>query len=165
MQYVSEQHLTDIIFPFVSERYGKIEEVPDYKNDTEGMSQLLGVLERTQNDTYYPSLLEKATYLITAINKGHFFGNGNKRLSLVTVVTFLILNSKALKDEVKIFYTDLLCKIFPEHIGTWEDFPEFSGTDYAMYHLSIQIAKSGEVGVEYDELKKRVLTFFEESVE
>lgn len=164
MRYLDKKDLIEIIFPYVSTRYGRIEEVPDYENDREGMSQLLGVLERVQNDTYYPSVLDKTTYLITTINKGHFFANGNKRLALVITVAFLILNEKDLKLDSKEFYASLLSEIFPEEQEEWKDFPEFSSTDFATYNLLIEIAKSAEFGVDHDELKKRVYLFFKRIV-
>lgn len=161
--YVDEIDLDTYIFPLVSSRYGRIEEVPNYKNEQGGMLQLLGVLERVRNDNYYPSLLEKATYLLVAINKGHFFSNGNKRLALVVTIYFLVFNTKDLKDESKEFYSKLIDKIFPEREDC-EDFPDFSGSDYAMYHLSIIIAMSGALGISFDDLKKRVSLFLEESI-
>lgn len=160
--YLTEQNLIDSIFPYVSQRYGKVEEVPDYANDPKGMSQVLGVLERVQMDRYYPTVLEKAAYLLIAINKGHFFGNGNKRLALVTSTVFLVLNDVVLRDESKDAYRKLLSELFPEY-NSWTDFPDFSPTDYATYHLSIIIADSGTYNILHDELKGRVLAFLKEA--
>lgn len=156
--YLTERNLIEFIFPYVSKRYGKVEEVPDYANDSKGMPQVLGVLERVRMDTYYPTILEKAAYLLIAINKGHFFGNGNKRLALVTSTVFLVLNDAVLREESKEFYKELLSRLFPEY-NSWTDFPDFSPTDYATYHLSIIIADSGTYNIPHDVLKERVLTF------
>jgi len=50
------------------------------------------VLEHLQNDSYYPSFVEKLKHLIIAVNKFHPFNDGNKRSSLVLGAYFLELN-------------------------------------------------------------------------
>jgi len=79
ISYLGDEHL-DPIFAFVAERYGRQEEVHEYRDNADGIAKLLGVLERARMDTYYPDLLDKATHLLIEINEGHFFSNGNKRL-------------------------------------------------------------------------------------
>src|SRR3989338_7247081 len=95
--YFTEESLGNA-FLEVETHYAKREEVPQYKNETPGMGKLLGVLEKARMDIYYPSLLDKATYLFVAINKGHFFSNGNKRLALVIALGFLALNERRLRS-------------------------------------------------------------------
>src|SRR3989344_1281686 len=85
-------------FREVETHYTKHEEVPRYKDETPGMGKLLGVLEKAQMDMFYTSLLDKATYIFIAINKGHFFSNGNKRLALVIALGFLALNERRLRS-------------------------------------------------------------------
>ena len=162
--YLGDEHL-DPIFSFVAERYGRQEEVPIlYRDNSTGIAELLGVLERSRMDTFYPNLLEKATHLLISINKGHFFSNGNKRLALVVTTTFLTLNGKHLKENSKESYKTLLASLFPEHTEC-TDFPEFTATDFATYNLSIIIADSGTYNLEYEILKKRVRKFLSQSVE
>lgn len=48
------------------------------------------VLDLVQNDLYYPSFEEKLTYLVYAFCTGHYFADGNKRISLVIGAHFLI---------------------------------------------------------------------------
>ena len=43
--YLADEHL-DLIFDFVSERYGRQEEVPVYRENLDGVAKLLGVLKR-----------------------------------------------------------------------------------------------------------------------
>ncbi len=160
--YLVDEHL-DPIFAFVAKRYGRQEEVPVYRENPEGIAKLLGVLERARMDTYYPTLLDKATHLLLSINKGHFFSNGNKRLALVVTTTFLTINGSRLKENLKESYKDLLASLFPERME-YLDFPEFTPTDFATYNLSIIIADSGTYGIEYDLLKERVHTFLSQSV-
>jgi len=59
---------------------------------TKNVGQLESVLEHIQNDLYYPTLEEKLTHLVFAINKFHAFNDGNKRSSLVLGAYFLELN-------------------------------------------------------------------------
>ncbi len=160
--YLDKSHL-EAIFAFVSLRYGRQEEVPVYAEHKEGMSKLLGILERTRMDVYYPSFLDKAVHLLVGINKGHCFGNGNKRLALVATSTFLTLNGKCLSNHPKSEYELLLEELFPMH-KAWVDFPEFTGTDFATYNLSIIIADSGALGIDHDALKSKVLHFLKVSV-
>ena len=50
------------------------------------------VLDLVQNDLYYPSFEEKLTYLVYAFCTGHYFADGNKRISLVMGAHFLMKN-------------------------------------------------------------------------
>ena len=115
-------------------------------------------------DLFYPDLLDKATYLLVSINKGHFFSNGNKRLALVVATVFLDFNERHLKAITKEAYRAILERLFPEYQG-WSDFSEFTSTDFATYHLSIIIADSGALHIEHDDLKSRVKLFFSEAIE
>lgn len=50
------------------------------------------ILDLVQNDVYYPSFEEKLTYLVYAFCTGHYFADGNKRISLVVGAHFLVKN-------------------------------------------------------------------------
>ena len=50
------------------------------------------ILDFVQNDLYYPSLEDKLTYLVYAFCTGHYFADGNKRISLVIGAHFLVKN-------------------------------------------------------------------------
>lgn len=50
------------------------------------------ILELVQNDLYYPSFEEKLTYLVYSFCTGHYFTDGNKRISLVVGAHFLVKN-------------------------------------------------------------------------
>jgi prophage maintenance system killer protein len=96
MIYIEESDL-EIIFSIIDKFYSRREEVPNYRNDKHGLSQLIGVLERVKMD-YYPLLEDKVSYLFIQVNKGHFFSNGNKRLALVLAVGFLLFNDKDINN-------------------------------------------------------------------
>lgn len=50
------------------------------------------VLEFVQNDAYYPSFIEKLTYLVFGLCPGHYFEDSNKRVALTAGVCFLVHN-------------------------------------------------------------------------
>jgi death-on-curing protein len=50
------------------------------------------VLEFVQNDLYYPTFIDKLTYLVFGLCTGHYFEDSNKRVSLTIGVWFLVNN-------------------------------------------------------------------------
>lgn len=160
--YISDEGL-DVVFAYVSKHYSHIEEVPAYR-DEPGFDKLRGIFAHVQSDTYYPSIFEKAAYLLIGINKGHFFSNGNKRLAIVVMTLFLTGNLLKLKEESKDWYRNILESLFPEY-AQWGDFHEFNSTDFATYNLSIMIADSGTYNIDHGELKSRVHEFLKASTE
>lgn len=163
ISYISIGELLQAVFDFINVRYSEREEVPVYK-DEPGFPKLLATLELVKDDNYYPDLLDKATYLFININKGHFFSNGNKRLSIVVLVLFLVLNNRVFKDESKEWYKRKLETLFPEcrDVG-FEDFTEFNSVDFCAYHLAIRTAASGEYNIDHQVLKQRITNFLKET--
>lgn len=53
------------------------------------------VLDFVRNDEYYPTFEEKLTYLVYSLCHGHYFADGNKRISLVVGAHFLIKNRRS----------------------------------------------------------------------
>lgn len=53
---------------------------------------LEGVLQNIQNDTYYPSFIDKLTHLFFCICKFHCFVDGNKRMAITLSAFFLLIN-------------------------------------------------------------------------
>jgi len=49
-------------------------------------------LEFVQNDSYYPTFVEKLTYLVFSFCSGHCFTDGNKRIALTIGTAFLLHN-------------------------------------------------------------------------
>jgi prophage maintenance system killer protein len=98
------------------------------------------------------------------INKGHFFSNGNKRLAIAVTALFLDANGFRIKNLEKEEFKSLLGDLFPEH-KNWEDFEDFTATDFATYHLSIVVAESGTYNIAFDELKMRIKSFLESAIE
>lgn len=50
------------------------------------------VLDFVQNDLYYPTFVEKLTYLVFGLCTGHYFEDSNKRVALTIGVCFLVHN-------------------------------------------------------------------------
>lgn len=54
--------------------------------------RLESVLEHIQNDSYYPTFLDKITHLFFCANKFHRFQDGNKRIAITLSAQFLLFN-------------------------------------------------------------------------
>lgn len=50
------------------------------------------VLDFVQNDMYYPTFVDKLTYLVFGLCTGHYFEDSNKRVALTIGVWFLFNN-------------------------------------------------------------------------
>ena len=61
--------------------------------------QIDSVLANIQNDTYYPTLLEKSVHLFHSLIKFHCFNDANKRTAVCALINFLLLNGCILDDE------------------------------------------------------------------
>ncbi len=163
MEYL-EEYLLPTIFDLIGRHYSDREEVPDYRSEKEGIEKLLGVFQGARQDTFYATVLEKAVYILLQINKGHFFSNGNKRLSLICAIGFLGLNNIDFKQGIsKENYRKHFSEFFPSPFE-FEDYPDFSSEEFALYNLSIFIADSTKYGVAFEELKKGVQQFVERMV-
>ena len=151
------------IFGLIEEHYTAYEVVPKYAADINAVGKVEGVVVMLKTD-YYPTFLDKATYLLIQINQGHFFENGNKRLALVMFLYFTLTNSYRFKKYSKDEQKEKLKELFPEY-GQFVDFDRFDATDFANYNLSIIIADSKQYGISFDDLKRRVKEFIDFSVE
>lgn len=54
--------------------------------------QIESILEHIKNDNYYPSFINKLTYLFFSLNRSHCFIDGNKRIAISASVLFLNYN-------------------------------------------------------------------------
>ena len=50
------------------------------------------ILEFVQNDDYYPTFVDKLSYLVYSFCDGHCFSDGNKRMGLTIGAAFLLHN-------------------------------------------------------------------------
>lgn len=156
MVYLEPKDLRTL-FKIISQYYCRKEEVPQYDAEQLGMNKLLGVLSGIKSDLY-PSILDKATYLLISVNKGHFFSNGNKRLSLVVAIAFLIVNDMFFKGDFE-SYKSKLQELFPKFVDFIDD--EFKPVEFGFYNLSIIIADNHSYEPDFDRLKTKVRDFLE----
>lgn len=155
-----------VIFTVISKFYTKAEEIPSYNDETEGINRLIGVLERAQMNLY-PTFIDKVVCLFVNINKGHFFSNGNKRLSLVVTLGFVIINDKKINELSREEFRSILITSFPACEENLDEHKEFSPEEYALYNLSMIVADSQKYldhGDEFDDFKEKLRLIFNQII-
>ncbi len=105
-------------FPYIQRHLTSTETVPDYIFETRGMQELGKVLTLMKTD-YYPSFFDKASYVICSIAASQYFSNGNKRLSIVALLLFLMANDVEVLNLTQNDFKGLLGGIFP--LSIWEE--------------------------------------------
>ncbi|MDP3974798.1 MAG: Fic family protein [Candidatus Jorgensenbacteria bacterium] len=160
--YVEEKDL-GTLFSVIYKHYTKRETVPDYFVEKEGMKRLIGVMVGVKMDNFYPDIFSKSTYLLTQINKGHFFSNGNKRMALVLTLVFAFINSYWILARSKDEYKKELEMIFP-NLPSFEDYQDFSPEEFGYYNLSIIIADSNKYDLTFEDLKEKTMAFLKFSL-
>ena len=82
------------------------EPIPDFSTRFKNIleSCLLTPFQRFSNRALYPDLFSKAAILFYLMVKNHPFQNGNKRIAMTTLLTFLYLNKKWVNVDVQEFY-------------------------------------------------------------
>lgn len=88
---------------------------PLYENDKRGIEQLIGLIERIQNDAHYPNFYKKAAYFFVALSAGHYFENGNKRIALFSYIYFSQINHFRFRGIQKRQYKLWFKKYFPNY--------------------------------------------------
>lgn len=73
-----------------------------YKNSLE--SCIITPFQKFNGKFLYSSFVDKSAILFYLMIKNHPFKNGNKRMALMTLLTFLFLNNKWLKVDIKVLY-------------------------------------------------------------
>lgn len=85
IQYISYEEVLSVYRKMIEQSGGGFSGIRD-----EGGIQM--ILDYVQNDDYYPSFIEKLNYLVFRFCSGHFFNDGNKRISLTLGAYFLLKN-------------------------------------------------------------------------
>ena len=82
------------------------EPIPDFSTRFPGIleSCLKTPLQTYGGKSLYPTLADKAAVLFYLLIKNHPFQNGNKRIAVTSLLTFLALNQKWLKMETEDLY-------------------------------------------------------------
>jgi death-on-curing family protein len=91
---LAKAHLAfDEPIPDFSTRFGHVLE-----------SCLLTPFQRFSGKSLYPTLVSRASILFYLMVKNHPFQNGNKRIAITTLLTFLHKNGKWLRVDIQEFY-------------------------------------------------------------
>src|SRR3989344_4590482 len=93
VEYFDYEACEKYAFPYIYAELTSAEQAPDYSHEPNGVGELQKVLNFVRNDTYYPAFEDKAAYLICSIAGSQYFSNGNKRLSVVVLLMFLMKNN------------------------------------------------------------------------
>ena len=159
INYLSLDYIEKTVIPIIYKDYARINNpAHDYAKEPGALKQVAGCLERMQWN-YEQGIIPKATQLFICINKGHFFENGNKRLALVSLLSFLLENDYGFKyDLEKGAYAELIETLFPG-FEDFDDENDFSSVEFAYYNLTIIVADSAKYGFTHDELKEKVAGF------
>lgn len=82
------------------------EPIPDFSTRYPNIleSCILTPFQRFGGKSLYPSLVSKAGILFYLMIKNHPFQNGNKRLAITTLLTFLFENKKWLRADTQELY-------------------------------------------------------------
>lgn len=163
INYLGLDYVKKTVIPTIEKHYvRKGNPAHNYLDFPLAMEQVSGCLERARWD-YCPDFIAKAVQQFLCVNKGHFFDNGNKRLALVILLSFLLENGYALKELEKDEFAGYLNRLFPEFTD-FDDESDFSGVEFAYYNLTIIVADSGKYGWSHDQLKEKIGQFLNFSV-
>jgi len=95
-----------LAFRFAREHLSFNEPIPDFSSRFPNIleSCLLTPFQSFGGKRLYPSLVARASILFYLMIKNHPFQNGNKRVAITTLLTFLSANGKWLRVDVQEFY-------------------------------------------------------------
>lgn len=99
MNKLEVRHVEEIAYRLAVKWMGHWEPIPPFKTRfPEKLESSLNTPFQTYaRKSLYPTLPDKAAILFYLIVKNHPFQNGNKRIALTTLFTFLVFNKKWLK--------------------------------------------------------------------
>lgn len=117
MLYLTLDDCRRVVFTYIYSNLTAAEPAPNYEIEREGLAQLDKVLTLVR-ESYYPTPYDKAVYIVSGIAGSQYFSNGNKRLAVVTLLAFLLLNSAEVRQRSALEYQALLGARFPLH--EWE---------------------------------------------
>lgn len=117
-KWLTLEHIRDICFVYAQTHLAFDEPIPPFETRFPG--KLEAILEIPKQEfggqLFYPTLTKQAAALFYSLIKEHPFFNGNKRLAVIGLLLFLLLNGKWLDIEWKKFYevTVLVAKSDPK---------------------------------------------------
>lgn len=95
-----------LAFRLAKEHLSFDEPIPDFSTRFPNIleSCVLTPFQRFSGKALYPRLVGKASILFYLMIKNHPFQNGNKRIAITTLFTFLFINGKWLKTDTQELY-------------------------------------------------------------
>lgn len=106
MRQVTISEVEYLAFRLAKKQMEWDEPIPDFGTRYPGKleSCLANAFQSYNKKDLYPSLPQKAAIIFYQMNKNHPFLNGNKRIAVATLFTFLFLNHKWLKTTNEDLY-------------------------------------------------------------
>lgn len=160
IRYIAPEDLIEIIDIIRSLDYSNSEEIPRYDEQPDKIDDYFSLIDRLQNDTYYPDVMSKAAVLFLNLNS-HYFENGNKRLAVVSTVFFLENNGWVMVNRGKKFFAKIIRDSFC--VEGLKDYENFSSKNFAMYNVALITAQLNQNNVSFEEGKRQTKVFLEKA--
>jgi len=106
MRIISVADVEYMAFRLAREHLSFHEPIPDFSTTFPNIleSCVLTPFQKFSGKSLYPSLVGKAAILFYLMIKNHPFRNGNKRIAITTLLTFLLDNKKWLSADAQELY-------------------------------------------------------------
>ena len=106
LEKISVGEVREIVHIFAQKFLEWDEPIPDFETRYPGIleSCVATPFQTFSKKELYPGLIPKAAILFYLMVKNHPFKNGNKRIAVVTLLTFLYKNKKWLSVDAKSLY-------------------------------------------------------------
>ena len=106
MKIITVADVEYLAFRLAKEHLSFDEPIPDFSTRFPNVleSCVVTPFQGFSGKALYPSLIAKASILFYLMIKNHPFQNGNKRIAITTLLTFLIGNGKWLKADSQELY-------------------------------------------------------------
>ena len=104
---ITEYHVEHIAFRIARENMTTYEPIPDFSTRSPELlnSSLNSPFQIFDGKQVYPGFVLKASMLLYFLIKNHPFQNGNKRIGMMSLLTFLFLNGRWMDMSNNMFYT------------------------------------------------------------
>ena len=106
MRIITVADVEYLAFRLAKEHLSFDEPIPDFSTRFPNVleSCVVTPFQKFSGKSLYPSLITKASILFYLMIKNHPFQNGNKRIAITTLLTFLLGNGKWLKADTQELY-------------------------------------------------------------
>jgi death-on-curing protein len=106
MRIITIAEVEYLAFRLAREHLSFNEPIPDFSTRFPNVleSCVLSPFQSFSGESLYPTLAGKASILFYLMIKNHPFQNGNKRIAITTLLTFLYFNSRWLRVDAQELY-------------------------------------------------------------